>query len=291
MNLQKAFEILDTRYNGIPFEAIEFIYNHPPDDSIIEKVIYNIKNAYNNDIFYYSEEDYYSPAPLWYAIIAEKHHNEELAKHVISLFTTTTDNWDFLNEQGQYLISLLSEKYQNTVPSLVIDNIEKLSQENSQLSYLYLFDALYFADIDKEKERLLKIFKSDFDPWHDAFAHLLVNLRIKEAIPIIQNKVEVLKNIKTLNQSEKFNLIELEDALEHNSELLLYHEINYSGCYYKKRGHWKKHYNRLSNYFVEESETKDIKNFTNKKVGRNDKCPCGSGLKFKKCCIGKGIFD
>ena len=26
-------------------------------------------------------------------------------------------------------------------------------------------------------------------------------------------------------------------------------------------------------------------------VGRNDPCPCGSGRKFKKCCMGKGIFD
>lgn len=25
----------------------------------------------------------------------------------------------------------------------------------------------------------------------------------------------------------------------------------------------------------------------NKKVGRNDKCPCGSDLKFKKCCESK----
>ena len=24
-----------------------------------------------------------------------------------------------------------------------------------------------------------------------------------------------------------------------------------------------------------------------KKVGRNDPCPCGSGLKHKKCCLGK----
>ena len=23
------------------------------------------------------------------------------------------------------------------------------------------------------------------------------------------------------------------------------------------------------------------------KIGRNAQCPCGSGLKFKKCCIGK----
>jgi hypothetical protein len=27
---------------------------------------------------------------------------------------------------------------------------------------------------------------------------------------------------------------------------------------------------------------------TEKKVGRNDSCPCGSGKKFKKCCMGRG---
>jgi hypothetical protein len=26
-------------------------------------------------------------------------------------------------------------------------------------------------------------------------------------------------------------------------------------------------------------------------VGRNDPCPCGSGKKFKKCCMGKGVQD
>jgi len=23
------------------------------------------------------------------------------------------------------------------------------------------------------------------------------------------------------------------------------------------------------------------------KIGRNERCPCGSGKKFKKCCLGK----
>jgi preprotein translocase subunit SecA len=40
----------------------------------------------------------------------------------------------------------------------------------------------------------------------------------------------------------------------------------------------KKDYNR--------SVTVRIEN----KVGRNDLCPCGSGKKFKKCCIDKGIY-
>ena len=26
---------------------------------------------------------------------------------------------------------------------------------------------------------------------------------------------------------------------------------------------------------------------TNRKIGRNDPCPCGSNKKFKKCCIAK----
>lgn len=27
------------------------------------------------------------------------------------------------------------------------------------------------------------------------------------------------------------------------------------------------------------------------KIGRNDLCPCGSGKKFKKCCMGKSVSD
>ena len=28
-----------------------------------------------------------------------------------------------------------------------------------------------------------------------------------------------------------------------------------------------------------------------KKIGRNELCPCGSGKKYKKCCIGKEIKE
>lgn len=35
----------------------------------------------------------------------------------------------------------------------------------------------------------------------------------------------------------------------------------------------------------------DVSSGSSKKIGRNEICPCGSGRKFKKCCIGKGIYD
>ncbi|MBS7526116.1 SEC-C domain-containing protein [Fusibacter paucivorans] len=40
----------------------------------------------------------------------------------------------------------------------------------------------------------------------------------------------------------------------------------------------KKDYNRSVTVVIEN------------KIGRNDPCPCGSGKKFKKCCIDKGIY-
>ena len=44
---------------------------------------------------------------------------------------------------------------------------------------------------------------------------------------------------------------------------------------------WLEEYVEPQEPFVREQE----------KVGRNDPCPCGSGKKFKKCCMGKGIYD
>lgn len=29
----------------------------------------------------------------------------------------------------------------------------------------------------------------------------------------------------------------------------------------------------------------------NKKVGRNDPCPCGSGKKYKNCCLASGEYE
>ena len=42
----------------------------------------------------------------------------------------------------------------------------------------------------------------------------------------------------------------------------------------------------LNVVITNEEQKKSIKteNFSEKKVGRNDKCPCGSGKKYKHCC-------
>jgi uncharacterized protein YecA (UPF0149 family) len=39
----------------------------------------------------------------------------------------------------------------------------------------------------------------------------------------------------------------------------------------------------------QEAHTQKIRKFD--KVGRNDSCPCGSGKKFKNCCMNKKNWD
>lgn len=36
-----------------------------------------------------------------------------------------------------------------------------------------------------------------------------------------------------------------------------------------------------------QKEKENIELITRKKIGRNSPCPCGSGKKFKRCCIDK----
>lgn len=43
--------------------------------------------------------------------------------------------------------------------------------------------------------------------------------------------------------------------------------------------------NRLMADAAEEKAKKGYKVSTRRKIGRNEPCPCGSGKKFKKCCI------
>ena len=55
------------------------------------------------------------------------------------------------------------------------------------------------------------------------------------------------------------------------------------------------YYSRLPEFveFIDKEQRKQSVKLSTKKAkpGRNEQCPCGSGRKFKKYCIGKGIYD
>ncbi len=291
-SLNQAISAIESQKEGIPFEAIKYLYNQPPSKKLLDKIIFALKHAYD-DTYYNEEEDFCYCTPLWYAVVAEQYICQELIEPVVSLFTTTYDDWDFLNEQGEYLVGKLAAKYPDLMLEKVVEAINKLVKEKSELAYLFLFDAFYYADADKYKDWFLTTLKDDGLYWKDMFAHHVARLQIKEALPVIE---ELLKK-----EEGGHSEIEFAEALEQlETGASKYPDADRPFC--QTRSGWEKHYAAAERCFYDDADDDDEPEYFKEepqtwhppviikkadKVGRNEPCPCGSGKKYKKCCLVK----
>lgn len=286
-DIETAFIALDRNRRGIPFHAIEFLYNHPRNEKISEKIFFALKNAYDEDLVYDPDRHHYLPFPLWYAIVAENHLSENLIDPVINLFTTTDKDWDFLNEQGQYLLVKLAEKFPEPTIEKVVAAIEKQVKLDSKNPYLFLFDTLFYADLEKYGKRLLAILAHPKNYWKDSFASHIAHLQIKEAIPVLQQLIENQKNNK--DEFSEISLREYEGTLEQlQNGKVKYPE--FSRPYFQDREFWKDYYLNFEKSFNDNSFSPGEPQIKTNKVQRNDPCPCGSRKKYKKCCLSKDIL-
>lgn len=248
-SIAEAFEVLDHQKEGIPFEAIEFLYNHPPNEEIQQKIIFVLAHAYDEDIYYDEAKDDYLLTPLWYAIVAENHLSEALIDLVIQLFTTTEDNWDFLDEQGIYLVGALAENFPDTMAEKALRAIEAQVAEESSLPYLFLFDFIYFIDIDKYKDRLLNLLKDERLFWFEGLLTPLTELQVKEIIPIIRNMLK-RNDLDLITRNElEADLEELETDNPESKGL--------RGPYIRDRKPWREHYQPLDKYFYSDYEPEE----------------------------------
>lgn len=235
--IQQAFHILDTQRQGIPFDAIKFLKKKPKQPKIEQKILFALTHVYD-DTYYDDETDFYYLTPLWYAIVAETHLSKNLINLVISLFTTTEEDWDFLDEQGQYLIGKLAESYPDAVMEQVIRVIDLRIDEKSEFPYLYLFDVFYFIDKEKYKDWLLKTLENEHLLWIASFATTIADLEIKEAIPVLKRILE--------RGVDDFSKADVEEALK-ELEMGVHFYPEQSKPYCQERGDWEQYYLPLEN--------------------------------------------
>ncbi len=292
-SVKEAFNIIENNIEGIPFHAIEYLRKQKPSKVINEKIIYYLKHAYDLG-FFEDNLDYNNvDTVLWYTIVAEKHISKELIKPIVNLYTRTEDTSDLLNEQGMYITCLLAEKYPEEFMEYLLKIIDASLILNPQLPVLYLFDVIYYIDINKYGERLLGYITNETFYWKDVLSSILADIQYKKAIPVIKKRLNIEKDNSTIIElKESLNILETgENPFK-----------DFSIPYKDQRGNWKEYYKKIEeNYYDDEfDELPDKDEFADelfhdiedieadldiKPVGRNDLCPCGSGKKFKKCCM------
>lgn len=221
---------------------------------------------------------------------------------------------DWLHDQGQYLIGKLAQKYPDITVQKVMAAMEKDARDKSEDLVYYLFDVFDFCEIDKYKDRLIALLKQLDVSWHDVLATTVAHLQIKEGLPVLKEQLKVLGARKQEARAwDKGHMIEIEEAirqLETGEDL--YPDVDTPLCL--KRGPWREEFADAEEHFyddVDHSSADDIDLdspdyldrylefprsiihqepvIKQNKTGRNDPCPCGSGKKYKKCCMDKDL--
>jgi len=269
-SVEEAFRIIDTQATGIPYEAIDYLHNSETTDDIKKKLVFALKNAYNGEAYYSHQHDVMLPAPLWYAVVAEKHLCEEIFEPLLALFTLEED-WDLMNEQAVVLVGLLAERFPEKFVGKVLDFTEENIREDNKKPYLYAFEALYFTP-ESLIERTYTLMNAEHFHWVDHYIRIIGDLQ----------REDTLEQFKAIRPSfeGKHAAVELDyyiDVLEGK-----YPDFQPGIPFVKMRGvDWKAHYRQMEFIFDENQSPLN----TSGKVGRNDLCPCGSGKKFKNCCL------
>lgn len=309
-SLDYAVEVLSKCTKGIPFAAIEYLHNDVSrqSTSVIVKALKNFSDHQ------YCWADCVS-TPIWYSFAAEGHICEELIDSVIDFYGNDNENaTDWLHDQGQYLIGKLAQKYPDITVQKVLAAMEKDAEDGGKDDVYFLFDVFDFCTIDKYKDRLIALLKRDDISWHDVLASTIAHLQIKEGLPVLKEQLKHLEARKRQESSwDNRHIIEIQEAigqLEKGEDL--YPDIDTPLCL--KRGTtWREECADAEENFYDNESPQEVNSnlvapdyfnpypefawgltyrqpiIKENKTGRNDPCPCGSGKKYKKCCLDKDL--
>ena len=142
-----------------------------------------------------------------------------------------------------------------------------------------MFWANYF---NLEKGVYIDLLKSYGEPVKGTVKELAekYNFDIMTMVGFLDGINDSLKNpnpIETMDENTKVSLC-------FDKELLYKNMVDARADWLYELPQWKEIYSEeeLKKLYKEQKESTTIRK--EKKIGRNDPCPCGSGKKYKKCC-------
>ena len=276
--------------DSIAYEAIKLARKNK--EEIIEYLLEEIKmldKKYRN-----YEIDYY-PLFIDRAIFLLAEFREKKL-YPILMNLLNNPEMDSFNEIG----TIVMDKIPTIVASIFDGDFEPVNKvlENKEIdeytrsrlvaSYIYFYENNFITkeDLIIYLRKLIKTYNGEEDDFYNELIDVVTRAKLIEMIDDIRELYR--KEIVSLdyrgdydsfidelfNYDKKYleNIYQVEDAIK---ELSRFDKINdIDEDLYEK---------------IDELIKKDLEDSTNtySKTGRNEPCPCGSGKKFKKCCIDK----
>ena len=156
---------------------------------------------------------------------------------------------------------------------------KKAYDQNADQQQLQMFWANYF---NLEKEIYEKILKTPNEPVKGTVKELADKFGVDLMIMVgfLDGIDDSLKEANPIDTMEEDTVV----SLDYDMELLYKNMVGAKADWLYELPEWDALIDadrRKELYKEQKLSTTVVKD---KKVGRNDPCPCGSGLKYKKCC-------
>jgi len=256
---EQAFQILYDNGHGIPFDAIEFLYNHPSDEEIVKKIQVTLEHVNNN--YDTKEKEEINNLELWYAIIAENHLDIRLLDSIINL-VSISEGSDFLDEQTSVLIGLMGQKHGASAVEKTLSAIENIleDKDRNEYPYLYLFDILFYADLTKHEEIILRILKHPNNEYATPFGISICYAGFKSFIPHLKTFLQTKDRASEVDLFEADYLIPELESIIKQLEVGKFRNPEDELPYSEQRDSWKKYYQEHAEFFEELTE-EDWANF------------------------------
>ncbi len=270
-----------------------------------DKIIEDLENVLKNSYYYYKKgKDNFAPVHAYF-LLGELEAEEslpvvfEMMQQGEDYFEDTFSDifteagWmplmkmgkNQLNEFEKYLkLPGLYTYFRSIANDTLVQTIHHYPEKKKEV--ITIFENVLDFLVDSEIKD--NVIDTEFN---GLFVSDLIDLKLEQFLP----KIKILFEKKYVNSGICGSFVEVEKDIK-NSKTLLSRKrelLNVKDFYedffspQEKYPVSKDDFSLPESYYSQEETVRR----TNKKIGRNDPCPCNSGKKFKKCCLGKGIYD
>lgn len=166
---------------------------------------------------------------------------------------------EFVEDYGNFLDQVIGKPFYVPVKEELLRYTDELYYEKT--SYL---------------EKLEKMLAKDFFGGS--------TLMVKDEIDEIVGQLQLIEIDFNEVVSDFFERYEFQDLKHANEYIQVLTNIANTTRIWENRGHTPEELSRIDKQHASPIQALPLRVIIGGKVGRNDPCPCGSGLKFKKCC-------
>lgn len=218
---------------------------------------WEVQNGLQNNI---DDEKFFGFEGIYNVYMAGEIQEESVVPQLVNLFKN--------EEEGDFLFEETANSLVKIGTDLVVREVENIALYGN--TFFYTLDVLGRIKTKEAEKALLRLFDQADDPTAKTIiADNLCRHLSTDAIPRIEDLVET---------GYEDRLLCLEESLYVNCVM--------NGVQHPKLPEWRHLLEVMELEMLNEPPALMKQPVINdEKVGRNDPCPCGSGKKYKKCCL------